>query len=132
MRKFERVFLNQMERNRVIISLWRYAGGPCCGKTTQCAKIAKDFGYNHLSAAELVRNEMNKGTVVGKKCDHLIQDGEPMPLQLVLGVLKQAINKDVNSKGFLIDGFPRANGQAKELISAFEKKVVISSFTKYF
>lgn len=75
---------------------------------------------------------MNKGTGIGKKCDHLIQDGEPMPLQLVLGVLKQAINKDVNSKGFLIDGFPRGSGQAKELISAFEKKVVISSFTKYF
>lgn len=53
-----------------------------------------------------------------------------MPLHVTLGVLKKAMNEDVTSKGFLIDGFPRGQGQAKDLIAAFEKKVQGISVSK--
>ena len=42
-----------------------FAGGPGSGKGTQCAKIVENFGFEHLSAGDLLRAEQNSGTETG-------------------------------------------------------------------
>ncbi|CAM6120432.1 unnamed protein product [Calypogeia fissa] len=93
-------------------------GGPGCGKGTQCQRIVQDFGFLHLSAGDLLRAEVKKGTDVGQNCEKLMKEGKLVPLEVTLTLLQNAMNSSGKNR-FLIDGFPRAVDQAK----AFENKV---------
>eukprot|EP01121_Diplochlamys_sp_Union-15-3_P001044 TRINITY_DN108_c0_g1_i2.p1 TRINITY_DN108_c0_g1~~TRINITY_DN108_c0_g1_i2.p1 ORF type:complete len:205 (-),score=46.23 TRINITY_DN108_c0_g1_i2:21-635(-) len=81
-------------------------GGPGSGKGTQCANIVKQFGYIHLSAGELLREEMKSGSKNGAMIDEMIKKGQIVPSEVTIGLLKKAMEKNVVKK-FLIDGFPR-------------------------
>ncbi|KAJ3071274.1 hypothetical protein HDU98_005584 [Podochytrium sp. JEL0797] len=94
-------------------------GGPGSGKGTQCVRLAKDFHLTHLSTGDLLRAELEKGSDIGKKCGALMEEGKIVPMSIILGLLKTAIYKNLNTPGFLIDGFPRAQNQAIE----FEKRI---------
>lgn len=50
-------------------------GGPGAGKGTQCAKIAEYFGFRHISAGDLLREERSSGTEHGQMIDDCIRDG---------------------------------------------------------
>lgn len=58
---------------------WIFQGGPGCGKGTQCAKIVEDYGYVHLSAGDLLRNEAENDTETGKLISSLLKDGQLVP-----------------------------------------------------
>lgn len=78
------------------------------------------FGYTHLSSGDLLRAEVNSGSDRGKMLNEMMQRGELVPNELVLEMIKDAILKNIdNSKGFLIDGYPRKVDQGIE----FEKQV---------
>ena len=62
------------------ILLWS-AGGPGSGKGMQCDKIVQDFGYLHLSAGDLLRDEVKNGTKIGRECEQLMKDGKLVPLK---------------------------------------------------
>ncbi|KAG0579308.1 hypothetical protein KC19_4G089500 [Ceratodon purpureus] len=95
-------------------------GGPGSGKGTQCDRIVRDFGYLHLSAGDLLRDEVKYGTEIGQECEQLMKDGKLVPVEVTLKLIKKAMKENRNSTtGFLIDGFPRAVDQAE----VFEKKV---------
>lgn len=96
-------------------------GGPGSGKGTQCERIVRDFGFLHLSAGDLLRDEVKKGTNVGKNCEKLMKEGLLVPVEVTLELLKKAMKHGKKkAKGYLIDGFPRAVDQAQ----AFQKKVI--------
>ena len=99
-------------------------GGPGSGKGTQCDKIvAKSvsvfmrgstvtifcsrYGFCHLSSGDLLRDEVASGSDRGKKFQEIMKSGQLVPLVEVLGLLKEAMNKNQTAKGFLIDGYPR-------------------------
>ncbi|KAK2860830.1 hypothetical protein Q7C36_004996 [Tachysurus vachellii] len=87
-------------------------GGPGAGKGTQCAKIVENYGYTHLSAGDLLREERNrKGSEAGQLIDHYIKEGKIVPVEITIGLLSTAMDKtmkeDENKIRFLIDGFPR-------------------------
>lgn len=65
------------------------------------------YGFTHLSTGDLLRDEVNSGSQKGKKLNQIMQSGHLVPLQEVLGLLKDAIESNSSSKGFLIDGYPR-------------------------
>ncbi|KAI9341354.1 adenylate kinase-domain-containing protein [Obelidium mucronatum] len=94
-------------------------GGPGSGKGTQCVRLAKEFHLTHLSTGDLLRAELDKGSEIGKKCGDLMKEGKIVPMSIILGLLKSAIWENLNTPGFLIDGFPRARDQALE----FEKTI---------
>jgi adenylate kinase family enzyme len=75
----------------------------------------------HLSCGDLLRDEVKKGTEIGRECEQLMKDGKLVPVEVTLKLLKKAMKegKKANAKGFLIDGFPRAVDQAE----MFENKV---------
>ena len=99
------------------------SGGPGSGKGTQCERIVKKYGYTHLSSGDLLREEVKSGSERGKNLNEMMQKGLLVPNQIVLDMIKDAIQKNLStSKGFLIDGYPRAVEQALE----FEKQVLFS------
>lgn len=84
-------------------------GGPGAGKGTQCSRIVAEFGYVHLSAGDLLREEKLKGGVLGNMISDYIKDGKIIPVEITIRLIKAAM--DVHSQAgrskFLIDGFPR-------------------------
>lgn len=107
-------------------------GGPGAGKGTQCANLVRDYGFEHLSAGDLLRAEQDRpGSEFGDMIKSYIKDGKIVPMEVTIQLLENAmtetIKKDDNRK-FLIDGFPRKMDQA----IAFEEKVVPSQFTLFF
>ncbi|KAL4609432.1 adenylate kinase isoenzyme 1-like [Arapaima gigas] len=95
-------------------------GAPGCGKGTQCEKIAEKYGFTHFSSGDLLRAEVSSGSDRGKQLAAIIQNGELVPLDTILDMIKEAmIARADTSKGFLIDGYPREVRHGEE----FEKKI---------
>jgi adenylate kinase len=103
-------------------------GGPGSGKGTQCEKIVAKYGYTHLSSGDLLRAEVESGSERGKMLNESMKKGELVSNQTVLDMIKDAmLSKVKTSKGFLIDGYPRAVDQGIE----FEKQIVPCSLVLY-
>lgn len=101
-------------------------GGPGSGKGTQCEKIAKEFGYTHLSSGDLLREEVKSGSERGQQLNEMMQKGILVPNDIVLAMIRDAIIRRLDSsKGFLIDGYPRQVDQG----IAFEKEVRLLNIT---
>ncbi|XP_031564334.1 UMP-CMP kinase-like [Actinia tenebrosa] len=81
-------------------------GGPGAGKGTQCEKIVQEYGYNHLSAGELLREERASGSKDGDLIESCMTDGKIVPVEITIRLLQKAMDKSPIKK-FLIDGFPR-------------------------
>lgn len=82
-------------------------GGPGAGKGTQCENIVRDFGYVHLSAGELLREERQRpGSQFGEEIETHIKNGTIVPVQITCSLLKRAMESSGKER-FLIDGFPR-------------------------
>lgn len=90
-------------------------GPPGAGKGTQAKFIVEKFKLMHISTGDLLRKEMAAGTPLGLQAKQLIEGGNLVPDEVVVGMIKStfASNKDVN--GFLLDGFPRTIAQAEKL-----------------
>ena len=81
-------------------------GPPGSGKGTQCAILVKEFKFIHLSAGELLRGEIKKGSKDGAFIQKLIDDGKIVPVDITCRLLHKSIQEIVSDR-FLIDGFPR-------------------------
>lgn len=107
-------------------------GGPGAGKGTQCANLVRDYGFRHLSAGDLLREEQNRpGSEFGEMIKTYIKEGQIVPMEVTIQLLENAMNatiKDSGNRKFLIDGFPRKMDQATK----FEEVVVPSKFTLFF
>ncbi|KAJ0395227.1 hypothetical protein ATCC90586_000277 [Pythium insidiosum] len=81
-------------------------GGPGAGKGTQCARLVEKYGFVHLSAGDLLREERQSGSENGELIDRMIKEGQIVPVQITLSLLQQAMIVS-GRELFLIDGFPR-------------------------
>lgn len=104
-----------------------FLGPPGAGKGTQAVKIAARFGIAHISTGDMLRAEMREGTELGKAAKDLIDRGELVPDDVILGMVKNRIRQDDCKNGFLFDGFPRtiAQAEALEAISAIDHVINI-------
>lgn len=57
-------------------------GGPGSGKGTQCAKIVEKYGHCHLSAGDLLRDEVKSGSDLGKQCEQIMKEGKLVPMEV--------------------------------------------------
>ena len=94
-------------------------GGPGSGKGTQSAYLVRDYGFTHLSAGDLLREEQDrKGSEYGELIKDNIKDGKIVPMEVTVKLIENAMHakleeKKSGGKGrFLIDGFPRKMDQA--------------------
>ncbi|XP_050311047.1 UMP-CMP kinase [Anthonomus grandis grandis] len=82
-------------------------GGPGAGKGTQCQKIVENFGYVHLSAGDLLREERNKpGSQYGELIETYIKEGKIVPVEITCSLIERAMAES-GKENFLVDGFPR-------------------------
>ena len=82
-------------------------GGPGSGKGTQSEKISSKYGFKHLSAGDLLREERQRpGSEFGTLIEGYIREGKIVPVEITVNLIKRAMEVSGNSK-FLIDGFPR-------------------------
>lgn len=92
---------------------------PAAGKGTQSEKLEKKYGYTHISTGDLLREEIKKGTELGKEVKEIIDKGNLVPDEIVTKMLK---NKLANTKGnFILDGYPRVLKQAETLNTILEE-----------
>jgi len=81
-------------------------GGPGAGKGTQSALIYKKYGYEHLSAGDLLRAEKASGSELAEMINTYINEGKIVPAQVTVRLLRNAMESSGATK-FLVDGFPR-------------------------
>jgi adenylate kinase len=90
-------------------------GPPGSGKGTQAEKIIHKYELKHLSTGDLLRAEITGKTELGLRAKSVMDKGELVPDEVVIGMIEKRINSEENPKGFIFDGFPRTVAQAKAL-----------------
>jgi len=90
-----------------------FLGPPGAGKGTQAAILSEANAYLHLSTGELLRQEIDSHTLLGKQVKGIINKGELVSDQLVLEIVKKNLNKE--NKGWILDGYPRNLSQVNSL-----------------
>ncbi len=90
-------------------------GPPGSGKGTQATGLTKELGIPHISTGDLFRENISKGTELGKKAKSYMDAGKLVPDDLVLEMLFDRVSKPDCAKGYLLDGFPRTIPQAEAL-----------------
>ncbi|RNC65729.1 adenylate kinase [Proteiniphilum sp. X52] len=96
-------------------------GAPGSGKGTQSAKLVEKYGLKHLSTGDMLRNEIEADTELGKLADSYMSKGDLVPDELVIDILDNLIGKHRDAKGFIFDGFPRTLAQGEALGKMMEK-----------
>lgn len=82
-------------------------GAPGSGKGTQCSLISEEFGFVHLSAGDLLREERQRpDSEFGEMIEENIRNGQIVPVEVTCSLIHKAMQKSGKER-FLIDGFPR-------------------------
>ncbi len=97
-------------------------GPPGSGKGTQSERLIDKYHLKHLSTGDLLRSEIANQTALGLEAKKIMDKGELVPDEVVIGMISTAIDQHPDSKGFLFDGFPRTSAQAEALDKLLELK----------
>ncbi len=92
-------------------------GAPGSGKGTQADKIEKEFSYKKISTGDLIRAEMHKKSIIGKKIEEYSSKGLLVPDEMIVEMVKNRVSADDIGSGYILDGFPRTLNQVKGLVS---------------
>jgi adenylate kinase len=92
-----------------------FLGPPGAGKGTQAKEVARHFGVPHLSTGDMFREHVGRGTELGLKAKPIMERGELVPDEIVLGMVEERISRPDCASGCVFDGFPRTIGQADKL-----------------
>jgi adenylate kinase len=90
-------------------------GPPGSGKGTQSEKLIAKHKLVHLSTGDLLRSEIANKSELGMKAKAIMDKGELVSDDIVIGMIRNKINANLGSKGFIFDGFPRTVAQAGAL-----------------
>ncbi len=90
-------------------------GAPGAGKGTQAPFLVKEYGLIHLSTGDMLRAEIKEGTKIGIEAQKLIDKGFFVSDEIVVGMVRDQVAKNLSAKGFIFDGFPRTVPQAEAL-----------------
>lgn len=96
-------------------------GAPGVGKGTQASLLAQGQGVPHISAGDILRQEMKSETNLGREAKSFVNQGKLVPDELIINIIKNTINGRNYQKGFILDGFPRTIVQAKALDSLLQE-----------
>lgn len=97
-------------------------GPPGSGKGTQSEKLIAKYGLKHLSTGDLLRSEIANETPLGLEAKKIMDKGQLVPDEVVIGMISSALDNNPAAKGFLFDGFPRTSAQAEALDKLLELK----------
>jgi len=97
-------------------------GPPGAGKGTQASKLKEKFNVPHISTGDILRDNISKGTELGKKAKEYMNNGQLVPDDLVINIVEVRLLEDDCKNGFILDGFPRTVHQAEVLGEFFKSE----------
>ena len=87
------------------------------GKGTQCVRLSRHYVVPHISTGDILRAAVREGTEFGKKAKAIMDAGDLVPDDIIVGIVDERLGRDdTRSRGFILDGFPRNLVQAKALM----------------
>ena len=102
-------------------------GPPGAGKGTQSNLLIEKYNLVHLSTGDLLRGEITSGTQLGLEAKAIMDKGDLVSDEIVIGMISSKLDNNPNANGFIFDGFPRTAAQATALDSLLlEKETPIS------
>ena len=90
-------------------------GPPGAGKGTQAEKLVELYQIPHISTGDMFRKAQKEGTELGLKAKSYMDQGQLVPDEVTVGIVKERLAEDDCKDGFLLDGFPRTVQQADAL-----------------
>tara|TARA_B110000977_G_C11077670_1_gene491809 strand:+ start:1692 stop:2267 length:576 start_codon:yes stop_codon:yes gene_type:complete len=87
-------------------------GKPGAGKGTQAEFLKSKYELFHISTGDLFRHHITNATDLGKLAKSYMDQGDLVPDQVTINMLKVAVESNPEAKGFIFDGFPRTTKQA--------------------
>jgi adenylate kinase len=90
-------------------------GPPGSGKGTQSEKIIDRYGLTHFSTGDMLRAELAAETELGKQARSIMEKGELVSDEIIIGMIRNRISGQTGASGFIFDGFPRTVAQAEAL-----------------
>ena len=90
-------------------------GPPGAGKGTQARKLVEERGMVQLSTGDMLRAARTSGTEMGNKVAAVMDRGELVTDEIVIGLIREELTKDDRANGYIFDGFPRTLKQADAL-----------------
>lgn len=104
-------------------------GAPGSGKGTQATRLREHLQVPHISTGDLLRGAVAAGTPLGLKAKAVMEAGNLVSDDIVLGMLEERLGKDDARAGFVLDGYPRNLVQARaldELLSRLKQPVDVA------
>ncbi len=96
-------------------------GAPGAGKGTQAKILAGKLNVPHISTGDILRNAVAQKTELGLKAKEIMEKGELVPDEIMVGIVKNVLFSDSCKEGYILDGFPRTLNQAKLLDEIIEQ-----------
>lgn len=96
-------------------------GPPGAGKGTQAVRLSEAFSLRHLSSGDVLRAERKKGSELGQRVAEYMDSGALVPDEIIVEVILAQLKGLRDTKGVLLDGFPRTGPQAESLDRALER-----------
>lgn len=97
-------------------------GPPGAGKGTQATILKEKYNLVHISTGDVFRYNIKNETELGKLAKSYIDKGDLVPDEVTINMLEAEVDKNPQAKGFIFDGFPRTEDQAKALDAFLAKK----------
>ncbi|MGC6411800.1 MAG: adenylate kinase [Candidatus Puniceispirillaceae bacterium] len=94
-------------------------GPPGAGKGTQAHKLVSERGMVQLSTGDMLRAAISAGTELGLKAKSIMDAGQLVPDDVMIGMIDERMDSDTVAKGVILDGFPRTVAQAEALSDMF-------------
>jgi adenylate kinase len=94
-----------------------FVGPPGAGKGTQASRVAEALGVPHISTGEMFRDQAAAGTELGRRVQSIMAAGEYVPDEVTVAMLEERLAEPDAESGFILDGFPRTEGQVAALDS---------------
>lgn len=120
-RNTRNIYLIKKEDKKGMLNLVLF-GPPGAGKGTQSQRIIEKYDLIHLSTGDIFRANIGNQTELGKLAKSYIDKGQLVPDEVTINMLKSEVNRHVNPKGFIFDGFPRTSVQAEALDAFLAEK----------
>ena len=97
-------------------------GPPGAGKGTQANFLKETYNLIHISTGDVFRHHIKNETALGMLAKSFMDKGELVPDQVTIDMLNAEVEKNADANGFIFDGFPRTNAQAKALDELMDSK----------